>query len=59
LIIFNRWGQNIFETNDMNEGWDGTVKGFVVQNDAYVFYVNFTIRDGIPVQKAGTVLLIR
>ena len=59
LIIFNRWGQKIFETTDINEGWDGTVKGFVVQNDAYVFYVNFTIRHGIPVQKAGTVLLIR
>jgi len=59
LFIYNRWGQNIFETTDMNEGWDGTVKGFVVQNDAYVFYVNFTIRDGIQVQKAGTVLLIR
>jgi len=59
LIIYNRWGQKIFETTDISQGWDGTNNGFVAQNDAYVYYVNFMIREGIIVQKAGTVLLLR
>ena len=59
LIIYNRWGQNLFETTDINLGWDGLVRGRPAQNDAYVYYVTFTIRNGLPVQKAGTVLLLR
>ncbi|MBL4754833.1 MAG: gliding motility-associated C-terminal domain-containing protein [Flavobacteriales bacterium] len=59
LIIYNRWGQKIFETTDITQGWDGTNNGFVAQNDAYVYFVNFKIRGGVPIQKAGTVLLLR
>ncbi|MEQ8910280.1 MAG: PKD domain-containing protein [Vicingaceae bacterium] len=37
--IFNRWGELVFETNDLEEGWDGSYKGKIQNNDVYVFKV--------------------
>lgn len=39
LKIFDRWGKILFETNDMNEAWDGTTKGSdePIKNDVYVW----------------------
>jgi gliding motility-associated-like protein len=38
--IFNRWGEEIYSWSDPEGGWDGNVKGSVVQNDVYVYRVN-------------------
>jgi len=59
MIIYTRWGQKVFETTDPGLGWDGLIKGFVGANDAYVYYVEFTINGDEPRVKAGTVLLLR
>jgi gliding motility-associated-like protein len=37
LLIFDRWGLLIFESHDMNNGWDGKYKGDRVQEDVYVW----------------------
>ncbi|HET9745331.1 MAG TPA: PKD domain-containing protein, partial [Chitinophagaceae bacterium] len=37
FIIWNRWGQKVFETNDRNIGWDGTYKGVIQPMDVYVY----------------------
>jgi len=37
--IFNRWGETIFMTANMNEGWDGTHKGIKAKEDVYVWKV--------------------
>lgn len=41
LLIYDRWGEKIFETNDMQKGWDGSVKGKAidVKIDVYVWKV--------------------
>ncbi|MFZ9956487.1 MAG: gliding motility-associated C-terminal domain-containing protein, partial [Flavobacteriales bacterium] len=36
LLIFNRWGEVVFESFDINNGWDGTVLGDKAQIDVYV-----------------------
>ncbi len=59
MIIYTRWGQKVFETTNPDLGWDGLINGFVAANDAYVYYVEFTINVNEPRIKAGTVLLIR
>lgn len=41
LLIYNRWGEVIFETNDDTEGWDGTFKGKVVQGGTYSWKIEF------------------
>ena len=39
MYIFNRWGELIFETTDLNKGWDGTYNGIVVQEGVYVWKI--------------------
>ena len=41
LLIYNRWGQLIYKTNDQSEGWDGTVNGKPCQIDVYVYKIIF------------------
>lgn len=49
LRIFDRWGELLYETNDLNMGWDGTYRGEQVKNDLYVWrmtYRFYTDEDG-------------
>lgn len=41
MRIYNRWGELLFETTDMNNGWDGYYKGKIVQVDTYVYVVEY------------------
>ncbi len=42
MRIFDRWGELIFESTDINHGWDGFYKGRLVQNDVYVCVTDYT-----------------
>ncbi len=44
LKIFNRWGTMIFETRDMEHGWDGKYKNEYVTNDVFVWVADFKSR---------------
>ena len=37
--IFNRWGELVFETDELAVGWNGYYKGILQNNDVYVFKV--------------------
>lgn len=41
LKVFDRWGLLLFESNDINTGWDGTYKGKVCQEDVYVWKISY------------------
>lgn len=41
LLIFNRWGQLIFESFDINESWDGTYNGHIVQDGTYTWKLSY------------------
>jgi gliding motility-associated-like protein len=41
LMIYNRWGQLIFTSNDVNLGWDGLINGKTAASDAYVYQINY------------------
>lgn len=45
LIIFNRWGEIVFESNDTKIGWDGTYGGKIVQDGIYTWKINFKIKS--------------
>lgn len=53
MQIFNRWGQLIFESNAVNDCWDGTYKGQVVQEDVYVVKLHYksTCTAGLEYEK--------
>jgi gliding motility-associated-like protein len=59
LMIFNRWGELIFQTNDVNVGWDGTFNGKPCQQDAYVWKADVKFFDGRVFNKTGSITLMR
>lgn len=59
LQIFNRWGELIFESNDLNIGWDGYYRGELCQQDTYVWKAKVTFHDGRTFIKVGDVTLLR
>jgi len=58
LQIFNRAGVLIFESNSINEGWDGYYKGRLVMQGVYVWYVEGKYANGEPFKKAGDITLL-
>jgi len=63
MMIFNRWGKQIFETYDIQQGWDGTENGEEAPVGGYVYRVNYQGQGvkapGIKASKTGTFLLVR
>ena len=59
FIIYNRWGDKLFETNEINKGWDGTYNGVDSPQGVYTYFIKFTTADGREFEKRGTVTLIR
>jgi gliding motility-associated-like protein len=59
FIIWNRWGQKVFETNNRFQGWDGKVKGVVQPMDVYAYTLSVEFSDGVKTTKKGDITLIR
>jgi gliding motility-associated-like protein len=59
FLIFNRYGQKIFETNDYLKGWDGTFKGTAQPRNSYVYLISFKNINGVVSENKGIVTLIR
>jgi gliding motility-associated-like protein len=59
FTIYNRWGQKVFETNDITKGWDGTYKGAKVDPDVFVYYLNATCINGVTFFKKGNITVIK
>ncbi len=59
FIIWNRWGQKIFESNDRNIGWDGKYKGILQPIDVYMFTLEVVFFDGTKTTKTGDITLLR
>ncbi len=62
LVIFNRWGEMVFESNDAEFGWDGTYTGSagLVQDGIYTWKIEFkTTKTDERKMIIGSVSLIR
>ena len=57
--IYNRWGQKVFETSNIDEGWDGTFKGKPQPFDVYIYDVEAITDKGVIFDKTGNVTLLR
>lgn len=57
--IYNRWGEKLFQTDDIDEGWDGYYKGKLQSVDTYVFYVEAEMWDGNIKTQKGTIMLMQ
>lgn len=59
LVIYNRWGQKVFESFDQQVGWDGTFKGKTLPPDAYGFYLKVLCVNQEEFFKKGNITLLR
>ncbi len=59
LQIFNRWGQLIFETHDIEQGWNGFFNGQIAAQEVYVWVAKGSFISGKEFSKTGHVLLAR
>lgn len=59
LIVYDRWGEKIFETTDINKGWDGKYKGKDVQEGVYVYYAIIEFIDQSTIVQKGSITLLR
>ena len=62
IFVFNRWGQKVFETRDVNVGWNGTISNNntdMCPQDAYIYQVNATSFSGKTYQYSGSITLLR
>jgi gliding motility-associated-like protein len=59
LAIYNRWGQKVFETDDLSVGWDGTFKGEALPPDVYGFYLKVLCINGDEFFKKGNIALLK
>jgi gliding motility-associated-like protein len=57
--IFNRWGEKVFETNDLNQGWNGKYNGVIQPLGTYIFSIEGRSYSGISVLKNGNVTLVK
>jgi gliding motility-associated-like protein len=57
--IFNRWGQLVYETTNINEGWNGQFNGKPQPMGVYVYAIDATTSTGKKFVKQGNVTLVR
>ena len=57
--VFNRYGEQMFETRKWMQGWDGTINGKPAATGTYVWMIKGIDTNGGVVEMKGTVILIR
>ena len=55
MVIYDRWGTAVFESDDIEIGWDGTFRGSLMNSAVFVYY----ILSGEEVVSKGNVTLLR
>jgi gliding motility-associated-like protein len=59
FMIFNRWGEKVFESDKQDQGWDGTYNGELMNTGVFVYRVEGKTWDGKAYSMKGNVTLIR
>ncbi|HEX8039238.1 MAG TPA: PKD domain-containing protein, partial [Chryseosolibacter sp.] len=59
MLVFNRWGQLMFESTNPETGWDGYYKGKLCAQDVYIYRITAEYENGRTITRTGDVNLIR
>jgi PKD repeat protein len=59
LEVFNQWGNLVFTTDDLYQGWNGYFLGQPAAQGTYVYKAEGNFNDGTSFRKGGNILLIR
>jgi len=58
-MVFNQWGEKVFEASGPQVGWDGAYRGKPQPSGVYMYVVQLTLNNGNTEYKKGSVNLIR
>jgi gliding motility-associated-like protein len=59
MKIYNRWGEKMYETNDLLKGWDGTANGAECQDGVYLYKISLYSMDDEIYEYSGSITLMR
>ncbi|MBK9732098.1 MAG: PKD domain-containing protein [Chitinophagaceae bacterium] len=59
LMIFNRWGQMVYQSSDADASWDGTYEGLPEEMGSYIYSVSIKFDNGVSRVMKGNITLIR
>jgi len=59
FIIYDRWGEKIFETNDLIDGWDGSYQGKPMNEAVFVYYVKASLINNEIIERKGNISIVR
>ncbi|MBC7696167.1 MAG: gliding motility-associated C-terminal domain-containing protein [Burkholderiales bacterium] len=59
LLIFDRWGELIFKSDETKKGWDGTYKNILCKPGVYIYKANITTMAHHEEQRTGHVTLLK
>jgi gliding motility-associated-like protein len=57
--VFDRWGELVFETRDIETRWDGKYKGYPVSAGVFVYQLMAKLKNGDKVTKTGNITVVR
>ena len=57
--VFSQWGELLFTSSQLNQGWDGYYKGSPEPAGVYIYYLKANMKNGSIVAKKGTITLLR
>ena len=59
LLIYNRYGEKVFETNDLSNGWNGTYKGKPENTGVFAYYLEYEYDNGDKNSLKGNITLVK
>jgi gliding motility-associated-like protein len=59
MTIFNRWGQVLYNSDELNRGWDGYYRGKLMPSDTYIYRIQASFTNGESQTFLGDVTLLR
>ena len=58
MFIMDRWGQEVFRTNLIEQGWDGKTNGKDASMGMYTYYVKYRSIEDVPIEERGNFSLL-
>jgi gliding motility-associated-like protein len=59
FVVYDRYGEVVFESHSVNDGWDGTLRGKALNGGIFAWYCNVEYYDGNKESRKGDVTLMR
>ena len=59
MMVYDRWGEMLFESSRQDNGWDGTYKGVAMNPGVYIYKVEAEYLNGKRTSQSGSITLMR